>query len=110
MYSFSGKCENSENTSTGTRRLYWILTVPAFAVNSREYFTFLIFFCTGQELTMRLRVASFAAILRQDMGWLDSTENSTGQAHSNDLRFNKSPPFQNQCFIYILNMVWRNNQ
>jgi hypothetical protein len=31
---------------------------------------------------MRLRVASFAAILRQDMGWLDSTENSTGQADS----------------------------
>jgi hypothetical protein len=30
---------------------------------------------------MRLRVASFAAILRQDMGWLDSTENSTGQAY-----------------------------
>jgi hypothetical protein len=62
----------------GARHLYWILTGPSFAVSSRQYFKFFIFFSTGQELTMRLRVASFAAILRQDMGWLDSTENSTG--------------------------------
>jgi hypothetical protein len=24
------------------------------------------------------------------------------------LRFNKRPPFQNKCFIYILYMVWLN--
>ncbi len=34
---------------------------------------------SGQKLTKRLREASFAAMLRQEVAWFDQSENSPGQ-------------------------------
>ena len=37
-----------------------------------------MFSISGEKLTSRLRTEAFAAMLRQEMGWYDKTENSTG--------------------------------
>ena len=37
-----------------------------------------IFSCMGEHLTKRLREASFKSIHRQNIGWFDEKENSTG--------------------------------
>ncbi len=37
-----------------------------------------MFGITGERLTMRLRKMTFTAMLRQEIGWFDDTNNSTG--------------------------------
>ena len=37
-----------------------------------------MFGIAGERLTMRLRKMAFSAILKQEIGWFDKSENSTG--------------------------------
>eukprot|EP01133_Synstelium_polycarpum_P000374 gene374-436_t len=56
-----------------------IFVVLAVGSGLSNFFQTFLFAVIGERLTYRLRVDSFAAILRQPVGWFDTTENSSGR-------------------------------
>lgn len=68
-------------TSLGTDRanfwalMFLILSIASFIANFAQIGLFRF---AGEKLTRRLRDMSFRALLRQEIGFFDSEENSTG--------------------------------
>ncbi|WVW81061.1 hypothetical protein I302_103052 [Kwoniella bestiolae CBS 10118] len=59
---------------------YFITAILAFIAT---YIQIVAFSGTGWDLNAKLRIESFRAVLRHDIGWFDEDENSTGAVTSN---------------------------
>ncbi|XP_065884883.1 ATP-dependent translocase ABCB1-like [Dysidea avara] len=66
------------NAEENSRLFAGLFGIVAVASGMAAFFRTLCFTVAGHSLTSRLRNQSFKAILKQDIGWFDLEENSTG--------------------------------
>ncbi|XP_075067982.1 ATP-dependent translocase ABCB1 isoform X5 [Mixophyes fleayi] len=72
---FAGPVEEMKSKSTMFSLLFFVLGGVSFVTFFLQGFTF---GKAGEILTKRLRLMTFKAMLRQEMGWFDDKKNSTG--------------------------------
>ncbi|CAF1077719.1 unnamed protein product [Didymodactylos carnosus] len=69
---------NLEEQSTQTRNLSLSIFGIYVCAGVLQFLSTVTFTKAGEELTMRMRLMTFAAILRKEMGWFDKDSNSVG--------------------------------